>query len=312
MAGRTRRARRGQPSPPPLTAPQTAQTQTSNEEPNNTQPVVNHQILDEINVEDNTSSDSESETTFSTSKSKPKIQVFKGIGDKVKIENWLKRFEMLSNYFKWSEKTKVVMMGNYLEDDALNWYIENCSDNYSELKIKLNNRFGLETVEPIIEFVNHRYDVKTGIKDYFETKRRYGVAAKLTESQMIPLMINNLPQKMVECFTAVKPQTFAEFYQIAKTAENNFKRNSLKLQFFNEKSNKSFESTNNKPKRKPPNPCKICEGLGFKKNYHWMSDCRNKSKTNPKSQTNPQIVNSIESQSIEEMPENDIRNINLN
>ncbi len=29
---------------------------------------------------------------------KPKIQIFKGMDDKVFIENWLKRFEMLSVY----------------------------------------------------------------------------------------------------------------------------------------------------------------------------------------------------------------------
>jgi hypothetical protein len=75
---------------------------------------------------------------------KPKIQVFKGIGDKVSIGNWLKRFEMLSLYYKWSERKKLVMLGNYLEDDALNWFIEN-SDNssFNEMKDKLINRFGV-------------------------------------------------------------------------------------------------------------------------------------------------------------------------
>jgi hypothetical protein len=36
-------------------------------------------------------------------------------------------------------------------------------------------RLGLETVEPIVEFVNLKYYTKTGIKEYFESKRRFGI-----------------------------------------------------------------------------------------------------------------------------------------
>ena len=299
-----RTRRRVQTSPLIHTTAQSS-TQTNTEEDDT---IIDLNINDQ-NVDQNSS---DTDSNNSSNKSKPKIQIFKGIGDKVTIENWLKRFEMLSQFYKYSEKTKIVMLGNYLEDDALNWYIENyCDDNYIEIKQKLINRFGLETVEPIVEFVNLRYDFKTGIKEYFETKRRYGVAAKLTESQMIPLMINNLPLKMIDCFTAVKAKTFSEFYSIAKTAENNYKRNSFKNQSFNEKPKVKNENSSVKPKRKPPNPCRICEGLGFKGRYHWSNDCTNKSKTNPTTQTNSKTINSIENNS-NELSENDIRNIDLN
>ncbi len=40
---------------------------------------------------------------------------------------------------------------------------------------------------------------------------------ELTELQMIPIVIRGLHSKMIK--------TFAEFYTIAKTVENNFKRN---------------------------------------------------------------------------------------
>ena len=278
MAGRRRRGQNA-PGSVPTTTQQTTQTEVED------RPPVLNPVIDDINIANDDSSESEMETTTNTSHSKPKLQVFKGVSDKVKIDNWLKRYEMLANYYKWSDKTKIVMLGNYLEDDALNWYIENCNDNYVELKTKLINRFGLETVEPIIEFVNIRYDIKSGIKEYFETKRRYGVAAQLTESQMIPLMINNLPLKMIEYFTAVKPKTFTEFYSIAKTAENNFKRNSFKNQSIsNTNSKPNFPNSAQKPKRKPPNPCRICENLGFKNRFHWSNDCRNKAKQNSQEQ----------------------------
>ena len=260
------------------------------------------------------------ETTEKSSKSKPKIQVFKGSNDKITIENWFKRFEMLNKFYNWSENKQIIMLGNYLEDDALNWYIENYdNDSYLELKTKLISRFGLETNEPIIEFVNLKYDVKTGIKEYFESKRRLGIAAKLTVEQIIPLMIHNLHPKMTDYFTAVKPKTFADFYSIAKTAENNFKRNFNYIQksnnFDKNKTKISQNSNNEKPKRKPPNPCMICEKLGFKGRYHWANDCRNKSKNQNNNISNSQnkTINTLSNNSNNsESIENDINQINLN
>ena len=267
-------------------------------------------VVEDVNID---SSDTEVETppkSVST-KSKPKLQIFKGNGDKVSIENWLKRFEMLAKFYEWTESDQVVMLGNYLEDDAMNWYIENVNDyNYKPIKIKLMTRFGLETVEPIVDFVNTKYDTKQGIKEYFETKRRLGAAASLTEEQMIPLLIQGLHSKMIEYFTAVKPKTFAEFYSIAKTAENNFKRITFKTNDSFKPKPKTTEPNNGKQKRKPPNPCIICDKLGFKNRFHWGNECRNRGKTQTQNQTNVKTINTVSNFS--ENTENDISNIDLN
>jgi len=308
--GRTRR------QVPPVVTMVNASQQTSaevttgtNQQPSNHNGNPNSAHKNDIEV---VSSDSDEKPTPS-SISKPKIQIYKGHNDKVSIENWTKRYDMLSNYYKWSDKTKIVMLGNYLEDDALNWYIENCndSDNYVSLISKLITRFGLETVEPIVDFVNHRYDLKNGIKAYFETKRRYGIAAKLTEEQMIPLMIINLHPKMIENFTAVKPRTFVEFYTIAQKAESNLKRQFNRNNDQNSSKPKSKSENTDKGKRKPPNPCRICENMGFKNRYHWGNECRNRGKTNPQNQTNGKTINTISSTD-DPMSENDITKIDLN
>jgi hypothetical protein len=268
---------------------------------------TDQQILDTSNNEDE--QDVESDDDSAQQDIKPKIQIFKGMDDKVSIENWLKRFEMLSFYYKWSERKRIIMLGNYLEDDALNWYIENTDNsNYNELKEKLINRFGVQTVEPIVEFFNLKYDSKSGVKEYFEKKRRFGVLAKLTEQQMIPIMIQGLHPKMVNNFISVKPKTFSEFYHIAKTAEDTFKRS---LENFNKTRFKpkpqNFQNNNLKPKAKPPNPCKICANLGFKNRYHWVSDCFNKNKA-PNTQTKQINVTEVKS----ENSDNSINNIDLN
>ncbi len=99
-------------------------------------------------------------------------------------------FKMLDKFYKCYESNRIVMLGNYLEDDALNRYIENYENcSFSEIECKLIARFGVETVEPIVEFVGLKYDSKTGIKDYFESKRRFDVLAKLSEEQMMLIMV---------------------------------------------------------------------------------------------------------------------------
>ena len=147
-------------------------------------------------------------------------------------------------------------------DDALNWYVENCNSlNWLELKFKSIERFGHESVDPIVEFINLKYDNKLCVKDYFDKKVRLGILAKLTESQIISVMIQGLHPKMINSFVAVKPKTFNEFYNIAKNSEDNFKRSFN----FNQNKNKSNdkntnkENANKKLKKKSPNTCKICE-----------------------------------------------------
>ena len=279
-------------------------------------PILENEIID--NIESSESTDSESEIFEQiSSKNKPKIQIFKGFNDRITIENWLKRYEMISKFYNFNNKNKVIILGNFLEDEALNWYVENCNDyDFESLKIKLIARFGIETVEPIVEFFNLKYNIKTGIKSYFEEKRRYGVSAKLTEIQMIPIMIQGLHAKMIDSFVAVKPKTFSEFYSIAKTAENNLKRNNFQFNNYKSNENKNFNSKSEqiKTKKKPPNPCKICEGLGHKNRYHWAQDCRNKSANNSNNSNHKPKVNSIDKNSNYESNqiENDISNINLN
>jgi len=109
-------------------------------------------------------------------------------------------------------------------------------------------------------------------------------------------MSQGLLPKMSDNFIAVKPKTYVEFYNIAKTAENNYKRNFNVINKLNGKT-KNVNHSIVKPNKKPLNPCRICETLGFKNRYHWTQDCRNKTKN--QNQTNAKQINLINSQSDE-------------
>ena len=114
---------------------------------------------------------------------------------------------------------------------------------------------------------------------------------------------------MTECFTAVKPKTFSEFYSIAQTAESNFKR-TFHRNNDNQLRNRPKFETNDKNKRKPPNACRICENLGYKNRFHWANDCRNRKPNNQQAQTNVKSVATVSATN--ELPENDISKIDLN
>ena len=214
-----------------------------------------------------------------TSHSKINLQFYRGLNDKLTIENWFKRYELISNYYKWSNDRKIIMLGNYLEDDALNWYLENCETNdWNELKQNLISRFSLGSADPMTEFVEYKYDFKIGIKEYFEKKRRLGTLAKLNEAQIIPIMVQGLNYQFKNYFVTVQPKSYAEFYRIAKAIEDNLNdsfKNRVKV-----KNNtvKKANETRGTIKKKPPSACRICESLGYKNRFHWASECRNRNK----------------------------------
>ena len=91
--------------------------------------------VEELTTDSSTESDTQNTESLNSrtksthlSKIKPQIQIFKVLNDKVTIYNWLKGFEILSTFCKCYENEKSGMLGNYLQDDALNCYIENYSN----------------------------------------------------------------------------------------------------------------------------------------------------------------------------------------
>jgi hypothetical protein len=132
--------------------------------------------------------------------------------------------------------------------------------------------------------------------------------ANLSEKHIISTLIDGLPQSMIEKFITVRPQSYSEFYFIAKKAEESFKDNP---KYFNKNIKNKFSKTVNlnKSKVKPPKPCYICEKLGFKNRFHWVNECRNKNKLNIQNQSKS---NSINSKSINFIQSNKINENKLN
>lgn len=248
----------------------------------------------------------------------PVIQPFKGSDDKIKVTNWLKKFELIAVQRNWSDETKIIEVSNYIVDDAQNWYIESGSHaSWSSFKERMISRFDTHTVRPIIQFNHLRYDINKGMKAYFEEKKSLGYQSKLSVEQMVPIFIDGLHPTMAKDFVGHYPKTLEEFYNIACQSEtsmkkefafkekrknkNNFfqnkrfkgpyKFNKSNNFHFNKNNNTNFKKSNNgnKNTKPPPSPCYICEKLSQPSN-HWNSQCPNKGK--PRA-----VVNNIEDQS---------------
>lgn len=199
----------------------------------------------------------------------------------VSIENWLDRFEELARLKNFSDEQKVLLIGNYLSDESLEWYMSTKKhhDNltFQKLKSLFLNRFGVKLVDPIVEFTRLKYDQSKGVLDYYKNKRRLGNNAGLTEDHIVSLMIDGLPSYLSSAFIAIRPQSMDHFLQIATRAEDSSKlRENRNLHSFRNRPQSKMQAKSTPMKPKPPAPCRICENLGFKNRFHWSSDCRNR------------------------------------
>ena len=215
---------------------------------------------------------------------RPKLQKFNGFDKSVTIENWLKLYENAARRYHWSEEKMIDLLGEYLEKEALNHYLNsNNINNWPGIKSTLTTRFGVKTVEPIVEFDRLKYQHTKNFEEYYENKRRLANLAQLTESQAVPLMIEHLTEDLKRCFIGHRATTYSQFFDIAKTAEHHFPRNNNNNFFKNQfKEKKKFNEQNFGPKsiehdrfkqKKQPGPCYRCIQAGKPNQLHWSSEC---------------------------------------
>lgn len=216
-----------------------------------------------------------------------RINIFKGDGDKseMPIEKWLKYFNIVAEIFSWSDTTKSKNIMNYLEGTALSWYLDHNTERWDAIQEKMKKRFSIVTIDPLDKALDIKYEFNQGLKWYYEEKVRFCRLADLNEKNIIRILIRGLPKEMAKYFITVNPSNLERFYEIAANAERNVKempRKEIKRDTYS----RGFSKPRALSKKKAPNPCRICEQLGYLGRYHWASDCRNKIKKYNKSNQN--------------------------
>lgn len=229
---------------------------------------------------------------------RPKLQKFNGHDKSVTIENWLKLYESSAQRYHWSSEEMIDLLGEYLEREALNFYLDSRDNtDWPTLKSKLIIRFGVKSVDPIVEFDRLKYYQTSGIEDYFETKRRLAGLSFLNESQAVALMIEHLSDELKRYFIGHRAKTYCEFYAIAKTAENQLPKrdknvnqmNTFGLNSAMKNKKQPNQNLTNQSKKLPKGACFRCANQGRPNQMHWANDCPLK-----KDQTTPKQVNFID------------------
>jgi len=87
---------------------------------------------------------------------------------------------------------EVDIFGNYLEDEALNWFLTNLTSylTYEDAKQNLTDQFSERIIYPLGQAMKVKYDPEKGIKGYFDAIRRYGTLANLKQNEVSDLNLN--------------------------------------------------------------------------------------------------------------------------
>ena len=105
--------------------------------------------------------------------SKLKICKYKRESDsKLQLKSWLQFFDIQATFFKWDEKEKIVNLGQYLEGEVLDFFINHCSRpsmTWTQICNSLTSRFDSKTSNPLIECFEFKY--RGNIEVYYDHKK---------------------------------------------------------------------------------------------------------------------------------------------
>lgn len=127
-------------------------------------------------------------------KVKMDIPSFKGKGS-LTIHNWIKLFER-STEQKIDDRSKIV--GQYLEDEALNFFIERdlYNETWDNIKRKLSDYFSSAEDFSMQHFLNIRLSQCENIEDYFRKKTDAATKLQINEKFLIQILIHGLPHDL--------------------------------------------------------------------------------------------------------------------
>ena len=148
------------------------------------------------------------------------IPKYNGSKDSIPIKKWLALYEKISN------KSKNDCLYQYLEGEALKWYLTEIFEediSWKEAKEAMTQRFENTTVDPFRKFIHFRLGNKQTIQEYFEQKQKLGQQAGLAKHHIISGLTDGLPPKY-ELYLIGKIENFPDWLTAASKIENCIQR----------------------------------------------------------------------------------------
>ena len=127
------------------------------------------------------------------------FQKFKDDGT-ISASCWIKLLEKKLTVMKVDAEQFICFIDEYLEGNALNWYINKFGDTeenltWSDFKKEFLKQFETLIADPFSSFIHRRFNFNETLEDYFKDKTRLALLAKLSTSQVISGLNDGLPRK---------------------------------------------------------------------------------------------------------------------
>lgn len=223
---------------------------------------------------------------------KSKLQRYAGFKTKIKINSWLSLFEVAAKVHKADTDTlKVALLMEFIDDEALQWYADHVADKidtitWAEARTLMVQRFGERTIDPVLAANRRRLNHGESVQAYFEEKMYLLRQTGLSETSMAEVLTDGLPPYYRTPLIAASIKDTSEWLSKAVRLEASFGTRKPFAESNQDKkpaATAAFASGNKeKPKKKPPSACRICQEIG-KTEFHWHSECPNRKPKKPES-----------------------------
>ena len=211
-----------------------------------------------------------------------KIDRFSGNDPEIMTDRWISLFDVVVLQVP-IDSQRVQLLMQYLRSEALNWYADEIAPQigiitYEKCKQLFIRRFGIPIVDPVVSAQRRRLQRNETVKEYFDAKMTFLRRSTLTPHSQAAQLTEGMPYHFRPSLIAANPQDPISWLYVAQQLEESSKhfpkakesRQNKQVNHFTNQNKNKFSD------RKPPKPCRFCQGVGLTE-WHWHSDCPRRS-----------------------------------
>ena len=214
---------------------------------------------------------------------KSKLEKYGGTKSDVRIQTWIKLFELHTMGLNDMQRVQALVYS--LKGLALEWFGDEIAGSvlpsWQIVKDRIITRFGFSTASPLIEAQRRYLKREESVEIYYQEKIRLLRQTHLSEFEITQQLTEGLPLSWKLTMVSARPQDASAWINIARMCESHFRQAAQRNQKPVRGAAKTMVSSHDhKSSNKPSAPCRICERLGKKSEFHWHRDCPNRSQMN--------------------------------
>jgi len=164
-------------------------------------------------------------TSTITSEFKHKFHKFDGVDKSIRVQTWLKLFEVHTNGQSDADRISLLMYN--LSGVALEWYGDEIAGTnitkWETVNAKMKTRFGTSTATPLIDAQRRHLRSGETIETYYQEKIRLLRQTQLNEKEIIQQLTEGLPHTWKMTLIAARPTDSNSWVEVALQLESHQK-----------------------------------------------------------------------------------------